>query len=390
MTTNNDKSEPKKTKVPTGASEKTKTVLWSLAAGRCQYPGCNRNLIGDYVSGVFDRNFGFVAHIVAEKPNGPRGDAIRSPALVDDLSNLMLLCSDHHKLIDVIQEKEHPEERLKEMKAAHERRIEMVTGIPPERASHALRFGADIGSHVSPLGASNLFTAMLPRRYPAEKHPIDLHITNSAFKDHEPEYWQFQRENLRRQFAAQVRPRLASGEIQHLSVFGLAPQPLLIELGHLLCDITAADVHQLKREPAGWGWLEGGPTLEYRVRRASQATGPAALVLGLSATIIDDRITQVLGPDVAIWGISLDDPHNDVLRYETDLVEFRRKLRLLLNAIKAAHGEEAIIHVFPALPVAAAIEVGRVRQPKADLTLQIYDQNRALGGFAPTLTIGGP
>jgi hypothetical protein len=45
-------------------------------------------------------------------------------------------------------------------------------------------------------------------------------------------------ENLCRKFDLQVRERLATGEIKHLSVFSLAPQPLLIMLGSLLGDIV--------------------------------------------------------------------------------------------------------------------------------------------------------
>ena len=37
--------------------------------------------------------------------------------------------------------------------------------------------------------------------------------------------------------------RVERQEIRHLSVFALAPQPLLIELGRLLCDIVPAAVH---------------------------------------------------------------------------------------------------------------------------------------------------
>lgn len=44
--------------------------------------------------------------------------------------------------------------------------------------------------------------------------------------------------------------------------------------------------------------------------------------------------------------------------------------------------------MFPALPVSAAIEVGRTWMPKADLPLVIYDENRARGGFEPRLMIG--
>jgi hypothetical protein len=40
------------------------------------------------------------------------------------------------------------------------------------------------------------------------------------------------------------------------------------------------------------------------------------------------------------------------------------------------------------MPAALAVEFGRIIAPKADLTLMIYDQNRAVGGFAYSLTLG--
>lgn len=80
-------------------------------------------------------------------------------------------------------------------------------------------------------------------------------------------------------------------------------------------------------------------------------------------------------------------PHNDIMRRPEDLVEFKRHLRRLFDQIKAVHGENAFINVFPALPNSASVEVGRVRMPKANLPLHIYDQNRSVGGFIPTLKI---
>ena len=53
------------------------------------------------------------------------------------------------------------------------------------------------------------------------------------------------------------------------------------------------------------------------------------------------------------------------------------------HRIKAAHGEKAPLHVFPAMPVALAVDFGRIIMPKADMRLQIYDQNQSLGGFVP-------
>jgi SMODS-associated and fused to various effectors sensor domain len=368
----------------------TRTILWARAAGRCQYAGCNKPLIGDLISGAEDANFGFVVHIVAELPTGPRGDLLRSPLLANDANNLMLMCHIHHKLIDVDEVAEHPEQRLLAMKAAHERRIEIVTAITDDHASHVLRYAANIGEHTSPVTYDQIATAMLPSRYPADgRHTIDIELRGSAHADQEAAYWTIQRENLGRQFKSKVRERLDAGDIRHLSVFGLAPQPLLIELGRLLCDIVPLDVYQLHREPKGWAWPPHGAEMRLRLRKPSAVIGPPALVLALSATITDDRIAHALGGPASVWAIEAEGANNDILKRPADLAEFRRVLRSVFNAIKARHGEGALLHVFPAMPVSTAVETGRVWMPKADLPLVIYDQNRKLGGFVKALEIGG-
>ena len=111
----------------------------------------------------------------------------------------------------------------------------------------------------------------------------------------------------------------------------------------------------------------------------------AALVLGISATIVDERVRNVLGPDASIWAIEAEAPDNDVLKRSADLAQFRRQLGTMLDQIKAAHGDDIPLHVFPALPMSAAIEVGRVAMPKADMPMIVYDQNRRLGGFVRAL-----
>lgn len=360
-------------------SVKTRAVIWGRGAGRCYFPGCNKSLIGDLIAGNEDANFGFVAHIVAETPTGPRGDPIRSPLLEDDPKNLMLMCGVHHKLIDLDEVKDYPEDRLLGIKAAHERRIETVTDIAPDRASHVLRYGAKIGDHDSVLAFSRVRTAMLPDRFPADGRSIGIEITGAVATDGEEAYWRTEADNLVRQFELHVRSRITAREITHLSVFALAPMPLLIRLGILLGDITPIDTFQLHREPAGWDWARNGERAVFRVERPTKKTKVVALKLGLSADITDDRITSVLGADASIWSVSAVSPGNDMMRYPEDLAEFRTLIRKLNNEMKALHGSDARVHVFPAMPVSCAVDFGRVRMPKADLPMSIYDEVKNRG-----------
>ncbi|WP_230771546.1 SAVED domain-containing protein [Sphingomonas sp. Leaf4] len=376
-----------KTKPP----QKIAAALWALAGGRCEYRGCNENLVGDLISGKRDALFGYIAHIVGDSEDGPRGDKVLSPKLAKELSNLMLLCGRHHKLIDVDDEEGHPVKLLHAMKDAHETRIATNTGISEEYASHVLRFGASIGNHEALVSTQAIFAAMPPDRHPATSQTIDLEMLNQAMKDDELEFWELQRKNLDRLFADRIGGRIERQEIRHLSVFALAPQPLLIELGRLLNEIVPITVHNRHREPtATWNWQRDRPVLDFLVSRPeADATGRIALKIAVSATVNDDRITRVLGDDAAIWTITIAKPGNDVVRQPEDLSAFRTTLREVYNEIKAQHGEGQVIHLFPVMPASLAVETGRIWMPKADLEMLIYDQNREKG-FVPTLSIGAP
>ncbi|NTF59631.1 HNH endonuclease [Agrobacterium rhizogenes] len=372
-----------KSKIP----DKVQRALWARAAGRCQFRGCNCELIGDLLSGKEDKMFGFVAHIVADSPEGTRGHPTRSALLAKDLSNLMLLCAKCHRLIDNEAPDEHPEELLLLMKEEHERRVHLATGIQPDRASHVIRFGANIGKNEALVARDDIFASMLPDRSPASFETIDLEMLGLSLDDADEQYWQIQQGNLQRQFADKIRGRIERQQITHASVFALAPQPLLIELGRQLCDILPAEVHQRHREPATWKWQNDTPSIKFQTVTPSEIHPTVALILDLSASVSQDRIVSVLGDEVSVWSITAESPHNDIMRNVGDLSRFRQELRRLFDRIKSVHGEGATINVFPALPVSAAVEVGRVWMPKADLPLNVFDQNRRIGGFASALTI---
>ncbi|MDX5321359.1 MAG: SAVED domain-containing protein [Bacteroidota bacterium] len=332
-------------------------------------------------------NKAYIAHIYAFSEEGPRYDALLSPKLEKDFSNLMLVCDECHRTFDDKSKvPEYPAERLIAMKKAHEERIELLTSLKPDKRSHMILYGAKIGQHGSPLNFNQATAALLPNFYPSMPRALELGM-KASFEDHGATYWNSEDQNLVEQFNKEVAFVKGSHEVQHFSVFGLAPQPLLIRLGTLLSDIYRADVYQLHREPSTWRWLEEDAEVKHVLHEPSRYGKVVALKFELSATIADNRVSKVLGEDCAIWSMTQKSPNNDYLRTRQALQDFRSQMRKAFDRIKAKHGEDAVIHVFPALPVAAAIELGRVWMPKADLPMILYDQNRKNDGFFKTITI---
>jgi hypothetical protein len=365
----------------------TQTELWGRAAGRCEFAGCNKPLWKSSITS--ERvNIAQKAHIYSFSVCGPRGNDGLPPEDLNLIKNLILVCHECHQKIDAaVDGGRYPAALLQEMKRDHERRIELVTGIDPTRKSHVLLYGANIGEHSAPLDFAGAATAMFPHRYPASDYAISLGLHNSAFSDRDDRFWFTERENLEKQFERRVRDRVADGEIAHLSVFSLAPQPLLIRLGTLLGDIIPCDVYQLHREPQTWVWPSRAESPGYVIREPQSKTGKAALVLSLSANIDLKRVTSVLGEDASIWTITVETPHNDLMKSHEQLARLRTLLRRVFDQIKFAHGQSTVLHIFPAAPVSACLEVGRVRMPKADMAWQLYDQVNPLGGFVPALSI---
>ena len=78
-------------------SGKTRKLLWGRSYDACAI--CKKSLTRDadspHLPGIV---LGEEAHIVAKRPDGPRGDGDRSD--VDGFNNLLLLCADDHKRVD--------------------------------------------------------------------------------------------------------------------------------------------------------------------------------------------------------------------------------------------------------------------------------------------------
>lgn len=366
----------------------TQMLLWAKAAGRCEYEGCNKLVYRDLLTKTEIRAAD-IAHVIAASPDGPRGGPL-SHSKQTDVRNLMLLCKKHHRLVDHEGETEHSIKELLRMKQQHERRIEQQTEAKEDKQSHVLLYGANIGDKASPINFIDARNAMSPKAYPAEVSPIEIHLKGSLLKDNEKTFWKIEKSNLERAFTERVAPRINTGDIngiRRMSLFAMAPQPLLVRLGTLLSDIVPVEVFQLHREPRTWAWQRGPKKFTYFVGEPHTRSKKVALNLSLSATIDNKRIETVIGRNASIWTISISHPGNDYLKAPEQLALFRKTMRDVFNRIKLKHGEKTLLHVFLAAPISVATELGRVWMPKADLPLALYDQSRRSGGFIKVFDI---
>lgn len=115
-------------------SEKDIKKLWGLAAGRCSRPGCEQECIR-FLDSTDPTVIGEMAHVIAKKPDGPRGQAGGGE---DTYENLILLCPTHHTEIDKAPDAAFPVEQIHEWKRAHEERVRNSFLSPKHPDRHSL------------------------------------------------------------------------------------------------------------------------------------------------------------------------------------------------------------------------------------------------------------
>ncbi len=362
-------------------------LLWGIAAGRCEFEGCNKILYQHEVTGDSE-NYAEKAHIHAVNPGGarycPDDDNFKN-----SVNNLMLVCPQCHITIDRNEQK-YTTEMLFEMKRKHEERIFRLTGIGVELHSHMVYYTASIaGTHLSINDADARNALALIGRYPSEDSPIDLGQRGNLIEDNEDDFYTSNVKNLLRAVKTRILDVVSEGE--NISLFALAPQPLLMLIGRLLNDKYNVAVFQChRRDTDKWRWDKSINQVVFRstMPEESSYTTKIALVFSLSSYISRERIISVLGEDTAIYSVTVASPCRTFVTNPNIMDDFVSKARDVMEAIKQRHGKYIDIHLFPAMPASLAIRFGMDYMPKTDNKLVIYDEQTGKG-FVYALSIGG-
>ncbi len=372
-------------------SKNTERLLWAMSAGRCEK--CGRLIYKHPLSGVIG-NFAQIAH------NLPVGDGARieykreykqiDPSLnIDDVGNLLLLCYDCHKEVDEIRPEKYPPEILKRLKADFEEFILKATNIKRIVPTLTLQYSPNI--HNRKWQVTGILKALFPEKYIESE--IDLTLKDSEFYVGDPNFWEIEEKNLERRFSQQVIPYIENYKkgTPNLSVFAVGPIPLLVKLGVLLSNKYSLDVYQLKKSPvSSWEWEATDIDTEYEVSYIQQSKNPdkIILILSLSGLIRHEEVCEAVEWDNAtVVEIKTNHtPSDDYLRNKRQLDKFVSCYQRLKEELRNAINSNVFVHIFAAVPVSVAVEIGRHRNPTFDLPLIIYNYNQ--GVYERAITIG--
>ena len=375
----------------TSIPDKVRLEVWVKAGGRCQFHGCNKPLWRDDLT-LKQMNRAYLAHIVADRPRGARGDPILSDQLKNKFSNIMLLCGDHHTLVDERPVTKYTVDVLRQFKADHEHRIERQTHMQSGTRTEIVRFAARIRDRAAFVTVEQVQDTIAADRYPASEAGINIDLSTHQLTEADEAYW----ETARVVIDNTIDLAIATGTgptghpLSHASIFALGPIPLLVHLGKKIGDQLPADVYQRHRESESWAWRDlDDDGFNYTLIRPEPAEecSDVAVCLSLSGSVQMAEVERVVGADMATYVLTISNPRVDFLRAKDQLELFRVEWRRLLTEVREIHGPSVKIHLFPAVPNSIAVEAGRTLLPKSDPEIIVYDHDRDHGGFRRVMTV---
>jgi hypothetical protein len=197
-------------------------------------------------------------------------------------------------------------------------------------------------------------------------------------------------QSITEQLQAILTRRAGAPRIHHVSVFALAPIPLLIHSGRCLGDIDCVDLYQRHCDQQDWTWKQDEDTdVFYEVitpEPHADSERPIACLFSISGWMSRDHVTMALGHEPLIYEIRAREPSRDFLRSRKRLGLFGYEVRKLLVALRDAHDHHKPIHVFPALPAPMAIEFGR-NIKTFDTPFIVYEYQNSQRRFVSALMV---
>jgi SMODS-associated and fused to various effectors sensor domain len=375
-----------------------KIRVWAAAAGRCEI--CGRDLLEGRFTHV-DMTLGELAHIVGaqDTAGSPRGQDAMSEEDRAKAENLLLICADHHDEIDRHGSLDTMTiERVRKIKHDRENWIAQVTGLDRDRGTAVLRLLGNVRGNTVDISRTLAAAAVLKSddRFPDFPFGVGRYGIEIDLREIPGEaaptaaYWQTGKDKIDEVIGRQLAEAVRQDRVSHVSIFAFARLPLLVYLGARIDDNLGAEIYQRHRATDGWEWIDDeevafGSTV---VTAPDAASTEALLILNVSGTIAGDEIPEMLRAlpryDLAPTAVT---PNPDIVSSRQALREFEQALRTLFAEIEARAKGVRRLHVFAALPLAAAVALGRIHDPHIRPTLALYARDDAAGAYSYALEI---
>ena len=380
-------------------SEKTAQKVWADAGARCMFQGCSKDL-SEIPLWTKVARVGYLAHIVASDPEGPRGSQEDSHRLANNPDNIMLMCDEHHRLIDSFAPQHYTAEILNEMRQSHRDMVRNYLdslAFPPTKA---VTLHANLANVPTYFHDSELIEAIVAMRRAMVPGVIHYVRRKSQRDDrHFPGFWhQYLREH-----ESQIRQLVAGFDsssasvTESLAIFPLHHIPTLVLAGRVMGEAQAIQVFQYDKERKTWAWnsqAEAHPQGTFSVEPLPPDRATEVLItLELTAHVDEDALPTDLKAAV-------DSGHLPWIRVITsktgfncighpeDLDQFTQAARKAIVHVQDVMRVQKV-HLIAVSPASTVFRFGQMLQAGHHPEYVVYDRAGRDYKFAPALSITG-
>lgn len=384
-----------------GADISTPTAwkVWTDAGGHCMFEGCDKNLSAIPLYNQ-SAKVGYLAHIIASNPDGPRGTQADSHRLSDSADNIMLMCDEHHRLIDSFAPHEYDAVRLNAMRQVHRDLVRSLMASLAYPRVKAITLFAQLGNVVTYSPESDLISAILGIR--RTMLPEVKHFIRRTQRDDRsiPSFWFHYLIEHENQIRDMVSSFIVHGgaDTGELAVFPLHHTPTLVLAGRIIGEARPVNVFQRNRGDRNpWCWDNNAtpqPAGTFTVDGLTPQRAPEVFItIELTANIDENTLPAGMADETSSgripWvRIRMANPNGACIQRPADLTQFmnvaRRAINHIQDVMRAQH-----VHLIAISPASTVFCFGQILQAGHHPTYTIYDRAAGASHFVEAFYISG-
>lgn len=380
-------------------SEKTAQKVWADAGARCMFEGCAHDL-SEIALWTKAARVGYLAHIVASDPEGPRGSQADSHRLANVPDNIMLMCDEHHRLIDSFAPQFYTAEILNEMRQSHRDIVRNYLNSLAFPRIKAVTLHANLANVPTYFHDSELIEAIVATRRAMEPGVIHYVRRRSQRDDrHLPEFWyQYLREHEHHIRELVTGFNSSSGlSTENLAIFPLHHIPTLVLAGRVMGEAQAIQVFQYDKVRKTWAWDPKATAPSPGTFSVSPLPAVRAdevlITLELSASLDEDSLSPefrcaVDSGEIPWIRVTTSKTGPDCIGCPEDLEQFSQAARKAI-----VHAQDVMrvakVHLIGISPASTVFRFGQMLQAGHHPEYVVYDRAGRDFKFVPALSITG-
>lgn len=390
---------------------KTKFEVASQAAWRCQFDGCGEDLRHHLAPGSAG-NYGYFAHIIASSSDGPRGDALESPRLANDPTNIMLMCDKCHRLIDRIAPDRYTTDVLREMRDRSLVEVRRLLESLRYPTAQVLVIGGNIEGQPFVFDQRVAEEAMWLRSLRTGSLRAEWFARNGAHlgASNSPGYWlslfELLKTDIPRLRGMLTGTSYGGAQRPPLAIFPLHGTSVLVLSGRLIGDSSPVNLFQFHRDQvsgergAQWAWpnVASPDDDKFKVlvhRSRQEGDAEAILQVNLTAPIPGSDLPEHLYSSGAYVfpaiEVTVESCSHHCIEHIKDLELLGRALD---DVFRKLHDQWRIrkVHLVVIAPVAACLRIGQKMQARHHADFVLYERLPSTtpaspGSFVETIEI---